>query len=124
MISVDVAQVRRAADEADYRANHHYNQSSQRRVVHEGYPVHEEGLVRGFDLHRILRAGDNRRRLIARTHWRMHATLDRGRKRGIRETMINHVPLCANDDPHHRRHRDKATSYRSLGGRPGHQHPQ
>lgn len=67
MISVEVAQVRRAADEADYRADHHHDQSPQHRVVHEGYPVYEERLVHGLGLHWILRGGANRRRLIGQT---------------------------------------------------------
>lgn len=111
MIPVDVAQVGRAADEADHRADHHDDQSSQQRVVHEGYPVEKED--------RTLRDGGG---LIERT--RVQAALGRAGKRRVRETMIDHVPLRADNNPHHQHHRDQAAGHRALGRRPRYQHPQ
>jgi len=120
VIAIDVGQVGSAADEADYRADHDDDEGSQQRVVHEGYPVHEEGLVRGFDLgHGVPRRRD---RLIERAG-QVRAAFRRGRQRLVAETPVGHVPLRAHDDPDHRHHRDQRTGHCSLGRRPGHQHP-
>lgn len=122
MIPINVTQVRSAADEADYRADHHDNQSSHQRVVHEGYPVQEGGFVQGFDLRRVLR--DCRHGRLIKRSGQVQATLRRGREWLVVETTIGHVPLRAHDDPDHRHHRDQPADHRSLGCRPRHQHPQ
>lgn len=119
VISIDVAQVRSAADEADYRADHYHDQGAQKRVVHEGYPVYEKRLVHGFDLNRILR---HCARMIEQTR-HVQATLRRRGQRFVIETTIRHMPLRADDDPDHGHHRDQSADHRPLGRRPGYQHP-
>jgi len=118
VIAIDVGQVGSAADEADYRADDDDDEGSQQRVVHEGYPVGEEGFVRGLDLHGIPRGRDG---LIES---QVRAAVRRGRQRLVAEAPIGHVPLRTHDDPDHRQHRDQSTDHRALGRRPGHQHPQ